>query len=226
MDKIVFCYNPMTLQKSTAALVLLMFTVMCAIPAAGTAVPSAVAQEVDDAVSLLDDDDDNLASDITSDVLDSSSSDDDEEEEDSDNEEETEDSAATARDGDTNTQLGFAISDQDQRGANLAAQLGLDVDIIEREDVVVVEEEEVPPTEEVPPAEEEPPEFVAFCVEGLGPGSFFCFDTLEECEEVVEIIIGDGRPCEGFETLPPGAAECEVIRDEQGQPLGVACTVP
>jgi hypothetical protein len=53
----------MTLQKRTMPLVLMMFTVMCALPASG-AIPAAIAQEEDD-TSL---DDDNLASDIVSDV--------------------------------------------------------------------------------------------------------------------------------------------------------------
>jgi hypothetical protein len=48
MDKISSSYNPMTLlQKSTTPLVLLMmFTIICALPVAG-ALPLAIAQEED-----------------------------------------------------------------------------------------------------------------------------------------------------------------------------------
>jgi hypothetical protein len=105
-------YNPMT-RKEAMPLVLVMFTIICALPLPATVVspPSAIAQE--------DDDEENLASGTVSNVLDSGS---------------------TAGDN-TNTQLSIPITDQDQRDANLAAQLGLNVDIVEEE------EEEVRPPE-------------------------------------------------------------------------------
>lgn len=99
----------MTLQKKTIApLILVMFTVICALPAAGT-VPSAIAQEEDDMSLNEEEGGGDLASGTVSNVLDSGS---------------------TAGDN-TNTQLSVPLIDHDQRDANLGLSEALDV-IVER----------------------------------------------------------------------------------------------
>ena len=98
----------MTVQK-TGSLVLLMFTVLCALPAAAAAVgviPSAFAQEEED------------------------------------------DNQDLSPDGDTNTQIGVPITDQDQGAASLGANLAANVDTEH-----IIEE-----TRTTPPEVEEPPE--------------------------------------------------------------------
>jgi hypothetical protein len=202
----------MTVQKTAAPLVLLMFTVLCALPAAAVVgvIPSAIAQE---------DDEENLGSSIVSDVLDGSSDDNDDNNNDG---EEENDGGAAGEDGDdggSNTQIAVPLTTQDQREANLAEQLGLDVDRVEEVEVAPIPP--IPPTP-TPPQEEEPPEFTVFCVEAVFFGTA-CFDTLEECEDAVGIIGGGG--CEGFESSPPGGRGCEVLRDATGQPIGVSCPI-
>jgi Ca2+-binding RTX toxin-like protein len=93
-------------------------------------VPSAIAQEEEDDISSSDDE--NLASSILSNGLDGSSGDNDDENDDSSTGEEDED----GDDGDSNTQIAVPITDQDQRDANLAEQLGLNADILEEEEVI------------------------------------------------------------------------------------------
>jgi hypothetical protein len=88
----------MTLQKITS-LVLVLFTVMCALPATAAVIPSAIAQE--------EDDEENLASRTVSNVLDNGN---------------------TAGDN-TNTQLSVPITDQDQTDANLGLSEALDVTV-------------------------------------------------------------------------------------------------
>src|SRR5215208_6949681 len=98
---------------------------------------------------------------------------------------------------DTNTQIAVPIIDQDQRAANLAAnlaaQLDLDVTNVDEE-----EEEEVPP-DEVPPDEEPPEEGVSFCFAIVGETTDpRCFDTLLECQ----LTRGNEVPPPGTEFTP------------------------
>jgi hypothetical protein len=194
--------------KKTTPLVLMIFTVMCALPVAAGAVPAAIAQE-EQTTSLEED----LASGIVSDVLDGGSDDE------NDNEENDSDAAG----GDTNTQVTAPITDQDQTTADIAANRAANLDL------EVVREQLPTPT---PPEEEEPPEFVAFCLEITNPeeevNSFIlCFDTSEECAEAQEFLEDQGfvisMECEGVETFPPGADECFVSRDNQGEIVAVVC---
>jgi hypothetical protein len=180
----------MTLKKPMP-LILLLFTIMCALPATTTVIPSAIAQEDDD-MSL--DEAENLASGTVSNVLDSGS---------------------TAGDN-TNTQLSVPLIDQNQTDANLGLSEALDVTV----------ERTLSPQEE-----EEPPEFVAFCLVFTGPGGdpiTGCFDTSDECEIAQDILV-DLFPdiliseCDGFETLPPNAADCNIVEDQEGEQIEVNC---
>jgi hypothetical protein len=180
--------------KKTTPLVLMIFTVMCALPVAAGAVSTAIAQE-EETTSLEED----LASGIVSEVLD-----------DSGNADEEENDGDAAGD-DTNTQIAVPVTDEDQRAANLAAQLRLNIDIVEEEE----EEEE----------EEEPPEFVAFCLQAsdfLGEIPV-CFNTSEECERAEELLLEADidiiSDCKGVETLPADAINCFI---EEG--VTINCT--
>jgi hypothetical protein len=186
--------------KKTTPLVLMIFTLICALPVAAGAVPTAIAQE--EQTSSLEED---LASGIVSDVLDGGSDD----EDDNDNEENDSDAAG----GDTNTQVTAPITDQDQTTADIAANRAANLDL------EVVREQSPTPT---PPEGEEPPEFEAFCYEREG-GEIHCYDTLEDCIAGGEFLGIEDPDCEGFETLPPNAGECTVIRDLDGVPIGVTC---
>jgi hypothetical protein len=209
--------------------ILMMATLACAIitPAAGVTLllPSSVfAQQEDTSLGERED----LASGIVSGVLDGSS--DDEEDDNIDNEENEGGGAATAGDDDagTNAQIAVPITDQDQRDANLdanlAAQLGLNADIVE----------EVTPIPTPTPTEEEPPEFVTFCfLSGnflLEENTLLCYPTMEDCKlgEVFFAPVIEGQVCKGFETRPPDAGDCEIIRDPPvtGVPTGSTCTLP
>jgi hypothetical protein len=200
----------MTLQK-TMPLVLLLFTIMCALPATTGAamIPSAIAQEDDDV-------DENLASSIVSEVLDGGEAED----------ENSQDATNTANEGSNQGQdvdqddisiFGDDTADLDD--TNVAVPTAIPIDI-QKEEVV---EEEAPTAT---PPEGEPPEFVAFCVASPAFFTFLCFDTLEECEVGVGITFGGVGECEGFETLPPGAGVCVINRNNEGQPTGVACGPP
>jgi hypothetical protein len=94
-------YNPMT-PKEPTSLFLVMFTVVCALPAGVAVIPSAIAQEDDD-MSL--DEEENLASGTVSNVL---------------------DNVNTAGD---DTEVSVPITDQDQTDANLGLSEALDVTV-------------------------------------------------------------------------------------------------
>jgi hypothetical protein len=144
----------MTLKKPMP-LTLLLFTIMCALPATTTAViliPSAVAQEDDD-MSL--DEAENLASGTVSNVL---------------------DNANTAGDN-TNTQLSVPITDQDQTDANLGLSEALDVTV---ERTLSAQEEEVPPEEVPPEGTCDPFTTDCFCYRS-GEEVVSCFPTELEC---------------------------------------------
>src|SRR3712207_3974052 len=115
----------------------------------------------------------------------------------------------------SNTQVSVPLIDQDQTDANFGLSEALDV-TVERT---------------LSPQEEEPPEFVAFCLVFTGPGGDSitgCFDTSDECE-IAQGILVDLFPdrlisgCDGFETLPPNAADCNIVEDQEGEPIGVNC---
>ena len=86
-------------RKEAIPVVLVMFTIVCALPATVISPPSAIAQE--------DDDEENLASGTVSNVLDNGN---------------------TAEDN-TNTQLSVPLTDQDQTDANLGLSEALDVTV-------------------------------------------------------------------------------------------------
>jgi Ca2+-binding RTX toxin-like protein len=132
----------MILKITTVPLLLTMFTILCTLPAAATVLPSAIAQE--------DEEDENLASSIVSEVLEDGDA------EDESNQDATntatinpnqEDNNDVTFGDDTNEQIAVPITTQDQRAANLAEQLGLDVDIVEEE----IEEEVTPTPTPTPP---------------------------------------------------------------------------
>jgi hypothetical protein len=199
----------MTLQKPIP-LLLLMFTVVCALPAAAGAavVPSAIAQE--------EEDEENLASGIVSDVLDNSGNAEDESNQDATNT--ADEDSNQGQDVDQDDTSAFGDDSAELDNANVAIPLGIPIDI----DV----------TEEVPiatPPEEEQPEFVAFCFQAEGEPFLLCFSTSEECTgaeefllEVTEIMILEN--CKGFETIPPNAADCTFTQNEQA--TGVDCIDP
>lgn len=186
--------------KKPIPLVLLLFTVMCALPAATTTavIPSAIAQEDDD-MSL--DEAENLASDTVSNVLDNGN---------------------TAGDS-TNTQLSVPITDQDQTDASFGLSEALDV-TVER----TLSTPPRPDDGELPPPEfvafcleitNQPEEEVFLDI--------LCFDTSEECAEAQEVLEDRGfvisMECEGVETFPPGALECVVFRDNPGGVVSINC---
>jgi len=149
----------------------MIFTVMCALPAAAGVVPTAIAQEED--ASL--DDDQNLASDIVSEVLGGGDADDETDQDATNtatinpNQEQDADQTDFNEFGDET-----ADTDQDQRDANIAVPIAIPINVhlIEEEE----EEEEQPPEEEPP----EDGEGVSFCfTTGVAVS---CFPTLLECE--------------------------------------------
>jgi hypothetical protein len=223
----------MTLQKITP-LVLLIFTVLCALPAAAAAmIPSAIAQEDDDDYddSLDDDYDDSLDDDyddqqdlangIVSEVIeeDGDAADDDENYLDSTNTATINPNQEQDLDQTDLNVFGDETADVtgDQRAANVAVPIGIPIDI----DVI----EEAPPTTLTPPEEEEPPEFAAFCfVSGVvGEPVLLCWDTFEDCQ-LGEGVFGPAiEMCAGVVTVPPEAGDCEVLRDEEGEPTAFIC---
>ena len=178
----------MTLQKHMP-LVLMIFALMCTLPAAMVP-PSAIAQEEND------EDDENLASSIVSDVLEDGSSDaEDESNQDATNTATEDSNQEQDVDEDNVSEFGDDAADLDDTNVAVPLAIPIDIDVIE----------EAPPITP-PEEEEEPPEFVAFC-HGLD-GRIACYDTLEDCEEVGELF---GAQCEGVETVPELACNCEVI---------------
>ncbi len=165
MDKIL----PITIHDSakTGPLVLLMFTVLCALPAAAAVgvIPSAFAQEEED--------------------------------------------------DDTNTQVAVPLTDQDQGAANLGANLAANVDVEH-----ILEETRPTPT----PTEEEP-EFVAFC-NPFTAVFLHCYPTLEDCIIGEEMFGVQDPDCEGVETVPPNAADCDVVRNDEGEVDFAVCRLP
>ena len=173
-------------------LVLVVFALICTLPAA-VVVPSAIAQEEDD------EDEENLASGIASEVLD-------------DGGETNQEQSETVDQTDSNEPTTTFDVDQDADAA--AILLGLQLD----EDEIVI----LPPPDDDDLPPEEPPEFVAFCYEI--ETFVHCYDTLEDCVAGGEQFGLENPECEGVETVPPGAADCEVLRDEEGEPVGSRCT--
>lgn len=97
------------------------------------------------------DEEEDLAGSVTSDILDDSSGGNDEED---DNNDDEENNGVSAGD-DTNTQVAVPITTQNQREANLAAQLGLNVEIVEAEEEELTTTPPPPDDGELPPEETE-----------------------------------------------------------------------
>jgi hypothetical protein len=203
----------MTLQK-TMPLVFVIFTVLCALPLAGAAVIplSAFAQEEDD-------EDQNLVGGIVSNVLEGGNA------EDESNQDATNTAAEDSNQGqdvDQDEISAFGDDSVDLDDTNLAVPIGIPINVQEVLEVV---------TPTLPEEEEEPPEFVAFCLVFTGPGGDTitgCFDTSEECEIAQEILV-DLFPdtlisqCKGFVTLPANAADCNIVVDQEEEPIGFNC---
>ncbi len=170
-----------------------MFTVVCAIPAAGVLmIPSAIAQ--DDDISLLGDEDEQDGTNA---------------ETENQNQDQTVDQDNTATFGDD-------IVDLD--GGNVAAPIAVPLNVEEDEE----EENPIPrPTDqgELPP--EELPEFVAFCYE-TGT-DFHCYDNAEDCAQGGLMFEVENPECEGLETIPPNAGECNVDENDNGEPIRAEC---
>jgi hypothetical protein len=211
----------MTLRKTTAPLVLVIFALMCTLPAA-TMVPSAIAQEEEDDISSSSSEDENLASGIVSEVLDTGGSGDAEDEnaQDATNAATEDSNQGQDVDQDDISTFGDDIADLDD--ANVAVPLGIPINVQLEE---IVEEEE----EAAMPPEEEPPEFVAFCFQASGESFIRCFNTSEECAGAEEFLVEFfgfiiSAHCQGFVTIPPNAADCTFTQDEQA--TSVSCIFP
>ena len=173
------------MDSKTTPLILAIFTLVCALPAAGALLP-AIAQEEE--TSLGED----LTRGTISDVSDGDA--DDEIDQDTtdtatvnSNKDQTVDQTDFNEFGDNTANL-----DADQPAANVAVPIATPT----------------PPT----PGGGLPPEGdVVFCFEeGLLFLGILCSDTLEECELVQEGFENVISECEGFETPPPGAAFCTI----------------
>ena len=184
------------MNSKTTRLVLVMFTLVCALPAG---VPAAIAQED----TSLDED---LVGGIISNVLDG---DDDEGNGDADDAEIDQDSTDTTTTVSSNQEDQTVDHDTVIFGDNTADLDDTNVD-------VPMNVEEGPSTP--PPDDRLQPEEVAFCFEPNLPRGFFCFDSLEECE-IAEEQVGSAEEllgsvnsgCERFETPPPGALSCSAL---------------
>ena len=192
--------NPMS--PKTTPLALVIFTLVCALPAG---VPAAIAQE--DA-SL---DEEGLVGGIISNVLDSG------------NDEENNDNANGAEANRDSTDTTTVSSNQeDQTVDHDTVTFGDNTANIDDTniDVPINVEEEGPSTP--PPDNRQQTEEVVFCFEPELPMGFFCFDTLEECE-IAEEHVGSAEEvlgtitseCERFETPPPRALSCSVLEGGQ-----------
>jgi hypothetical protein len=202
-------------------LVLAIFTLVCALPAAG-AIPAAIAQEEDTSLGA------GLARGIVSDVLDGGGDDEEENGDADDAETDDQDSTDTAtvnpnqEDNNeanfapqTNNPVAIPLIDQDQGAANLAAQLAANLDL-DAANIDVNEEEEVPPE----------------CPEGFAPENGQCRST-----ETTEPICpsgstpapeGDrcvvGTPVDRTLQCPPGTEpipgsnQCGVLIDKECPP--------
>jgi hypothetical protein len=183
----------MTPKKTTPLVLMMFFTLVCTLSAAGATIPSAIAQEV----TLLDED---LARGIVSDVLDGGN--DDEENGDADDAEIVDqDSMDTAETVNPNQEDHTEDqTDFNEYGDNTAVSIDVD-----KEQLTLTP---TPPS----PDDRLPSEGNAvFCFqEGLILG-ILCSDTPEDCELVQEQFENVISECEGFEAPPPpGAAFCSI----------------
>jgi hypothetical protein len=218
---------------NTPYVILMMVALVCSIvPGLGALLPpAAFAQQEETSLGEEEEEEEeNFARSIVSDVLGSDNNDNENGESNSeatDDESNQEVATNTAAEDSSQGQTvdqddisTFGDDTADLEDANVAVPLGIPIDIQLEE---VVEEEAPTPT---PPEEEEPPEFVAFCYE-FALGGLHCYDTLEECQVgnvLFEEGIGVDNPdCEGVETVPPGAGDCEVISDQAGEPVFAVC---
>jgi hypothetical protein len=56
-------------------------------------------------------------------------------------------------------------------------------------------------------------ENLVFCTESGLSRSILCFDTLEDCKRGEEMVASAISECEGFETAPPDALSCSVLKE-------------
>lgn len=193
------------MNPKTSPLVLAMFTILCALPAAGV-VPAAIAQEGTSS------DEEGLVGGIISNVLDGS---DDEPNGDSDAEVNQDSTDTATVNPNQEDQTG------DQEDVAIFGDNTADLDYTNVDLPMAIPTPT--PDDRLPPEGD-----VVFCFEPDLPREFFCFDTLEECD-IAEELVGSAEEvlgsitsgCEGFETPPPGALACsvpeggQIIRCEQ-----------
>ena len=190
-------WSLLTISGKITPLVLAIFTILCALPAAGVAA-AAIAQE---GTSLGEED---LVGGIISNVLEEDGGDDDEENGDAADAEIDQDSTDTAT---VNPNQEDQTVDQtyfNEFGDNTAVS----IDVDEEEQLTLTP----PPPDDGLPSEDN----VVFCFEeGLILG-ILCSDTLEDCEFAQERFENIISECEGFETPPPpGAAFCSISEGEK-----------
>jgi uncharacterized protein (DUF1684 family) len=174
--------------KTTPPVLAMFFTLVCALPAAGATIPSAIAQGQD--ISPLDEEED-LARSIISDVLDGG--DDDEVNDDAaDYDMVDQDSTETATVSPNQDQT-VDQTDFNEFGDNTATNL--DADQTESHVAVSIDVDKEDGG-------------VVWCYERQGDETV-CFNTQEQCElALAENELSTTSHCERFETLPPDAFLC------------------
>jgi|ERR687891_102332 hypothetical protein len=223
-------------------LVALLLCAIIILAAEGVASSSVIVQQEEEEKTSLREKGEDLAGSVVSDVLDDSAGDEGERENDyGDAEDESNQDATVTANIDPNQEQDvdednvgeFGDDTADLDDANVAAPIGIPVNVEEEvEAQEEEEEEEEEPTPTTPPPSdddgggiplEELPEVVV-CVEDV----FDCFYTYEECVKYEEVL---GIPPTLFfclfvesERLPAGAHICVLIVDEKGEVTDVSCT--
>ncbi len=189
------------MSPKTTPLALVIFTLVCALPAV---VPAAIAQE--DTSS----DEEGLVGGIISNVLDGS-----------DNEENSDNANGAEANQDSTDTTTVSSNQEDQTVDHDTVTFGNNTADIDDTNVdVPMNVEEGPSTP--PPDNRLQTEEVVFCFEPELPRGFFCFDNLEECEiaeeqvgSVEELLGIVTSECERFETPLSGALSCSVLEGGQ-----------
>jgi cytoskeletal protein RodZ len=174
--------------KTTPLVLAMFFTLVCTLPAAGAAVPAAIAQEED--TSSLDED---LARSIISDVLDGGN--DEVNDDAADAEIDDQDSADTSTVNPNHEDQTVDQTDFNEFGDNTVTNLDADR---QTESNVAVSID----------VNEEQGGGVVLCYQRQGDERV-CFNTQEQCElALAEDELSTTSHCERFETLPPDAFLC------------------